>query len=148
MEAGGTNHCNAWHIDFNKDTLHSKKMYWNRAINPRSKATWGYFGEDSQKLLLISVMASGSYSPHLILMDATALYKDRHHTVVCPYLYSSLIIIIIIIIIILFTDSCLCWKWSLFLSWKWKTPQKYHFCNVQALICDRITKSQLWKIYS
>ena len=82
-------------------------MYWNRAINPRSKATWGYFGEDSQKLLLISVMASGSYSPHLILMDATALYKDRHHTVVCPYLYSSLIIIIIIIII-LFTDSCLC----------------------------------------
>ena len=85
MEAGGTSHCNAWHIDFNKDTLHSKKMYWNRAINPRSKATWGCFGEDSQKLFLISVMASGSYSQHLILMDAAALYKDRHHTVVCPY---------------------------------------------------------------
>ena len=84
-------------------------MYWNRAINPRSKATWGCFGEDSQKLFLISVMASGSYSQHLILMDAAALYKDRHHRVVCPYLYSSLIIIIIIIIIIiLFTDSCLC----------------------------------------
>ena len=128
--------CSAWHIDF-KDTLHSKKMYQSRTINPSSKVTWGCSGVDGQKPFLISVMASGScfatFDFNGMLLPCT-----KTSTIVCPYFYPSIIVywfLFNLLIPVESSDSL-----SVVNIPFMKTgehPKNTNFCNIKSPVCVR-----------